>query len=183
MSASQELVDRIRELAEGSPYVLEETPEGFDLRLDAVDARWYSLMHKNRLSKVFTHHVRLDEASRTLKIIDDFRTVSWRAGAGADGEGPVPVLSVRAERVRGRNIEVSRRIEYGWNEAGEFGKAVDYSLDSREGHKLIRAAAEGTGWKERMPAEVKGALVMAAIGGLGGLAAGVFLLVRWLLGT
>ncbi|MCM2577951.1 hypothetical protein [Streptomyces meridianus] len=183
MTASRELIDRIRELAEGSPYVPAETPKGFDLRMDVADARWHTLMYRHRLTKVCTHHVRLDASSRTFKIIDDCRTVSWRTGAGAGGEGPVPVLSARAERIRGRSIEVSKRVEFGWNEAGDPGKVVDYRLDSREGHRLIRKAAQEAGWKERMPAEVKGAIVMAAIGGLGAVAAVVVLFVQWLIGT
>lgn len=181
MSASRELIERVRELAEGSPYAIEETPKGFDLRLDLVNASRRTLLYEKRLTKVVTHHVRLDEASRTVKIVDDVRTVSWIQGPGGE-DGPVPVLSAEAERVRGRSIEVSRRVEYGRKDGGEPAETAHHHLDSREGHRIIRTAAREAGWKERMPAEVKGALVMAVIGGLGGLAAGVTLLVRWLLG-
>lgn len=60
---AQRLIDAVRASAEDSPYVIEETEEGFRVQLDVADARWWGPLSKSSLKKTLSHHVRLDEAA------------------------------------------------------------------------------------------------------------------------
>ena len=181
MAARDQLVQRVRELADGTPYVVDETGPGFDVRVDVADARWHSLMGKEGLTKVFTHHVAVDEERRTLSVTDDSRTVSWRAGVGRGDGTLVPEVSGSAERVLGRVYEVGGEKIFAWDEKGHYGQVVGFRLNSQEGHALIRTAAEQTGFTERAGGAQKVGLVFALIGGGIAVAVVVALLVGLLL--
>ena len=187
MSASWELAERVRERAEGTPYLVEETAEGFLVRLDVANARWYAPMVRQAMRLLVTHHVAVDANARTFTIRDELRRVPRTKGVGHEGgglkgDGDVPVLSASAQLLKGKYYGFERRRVYVHDEDGEFDKVVDYRFDSREGHRLIQNAARDAGWTERMPGIVKGALVMAIIGGAGGVAAAVAVLVGLALG-
>ena len=182
MSDAETLFKAVRAKANGTPYVVTRTEQGFDVRLDLADARWFDLMHERGLRTAFTHHVALDEAARTLTITDDGQAVEWRAGADVAGGGPRPVLAGRAQRVLGRSYEVGFRKEYGVRADGHFGEVVTYAFSSNEGHRLVRGPARELGWRERMPASARVGLVFGAVGLLGAAATVVALLVGLALG-
>jgi hypothetical protein len=182
MTDADTLFDAVRAKAEGTPYVVERTDTGFDVRLDLADARWFDLMHKRGLRTAYTHHVRLDEAEHALTITDDMRSVEWRAGGDVGHGGVRPVVAAQAQRAMGRFHEVSFRKEYGLSEDGHLGEVVSYSFSSKEGLTLVREPAKELGWTEHMPAAAKVGLVFGIIGGVGGLAAVVVVLVFLALG-
>lgn len=182
MTDADTLFEAVRERAEGTPYVVERTDEGFDVRLDLADARWFDLMHKRGLRTAYTHHVRLDEAEHVLAITDDMRSVEWRAGADVGHGGMRPVLAAQAQRATGRFHEVSFHKEYGLSEDGHLGEVVSYSFSSKEGLTLIREPAKELGWTERMPVTAKVGLVFGVVGGVGALVTVVVLLVLLALG-
>lgn len=68
----------VRSLAQGTPYVVKATDDGFDVRVDVADAQWYALVYKEGLRKIFTHHVALDEAKGSYTVTDDAYDLEWQ---------------------------------------------------------------------------------------------------------
>ena len=68
MTDARDLAAAVRRLAAGTPYVVQETADGFDVRVDVADARWSGLFHGQGLRKVSVHHVRVDAAARELRL-------------------------------------------------------------------------------------------------------------------
>jgi hypothetical protein len=155
MSTAAELVTAVREAAKDTPYAVRETPRGFDLTIDVVDARWLAILKAHGLKQVFTHQVKLDEAKQQMVIVDVSNTLNWGAG------GSSPRLHAAKSVQRGRVYQKSFRKEWGVDlETGEVGKVVDYSFDASEGRNLIRDVAKARGWSERMGGEQKGAVIV-----------------------
>lgn len=160
MTTSAELVARVRSAATGTPYVVVERSEGFDLTVDVANAEWLTALRAHGLHRVMTHRVRLNEAKHRLSITDIENDVSWNGGP--DGRG----LSLHARRTvkRGRVISYSKRMEFGVDaRSGRGGKVVDYTFRAGEGRDLIRRAAKDAGWSEQMGAEQRGALWFAGL--------------------
>ena len=179
MTPTQELIARVRAAADGSPYVVEERPYGFDLTIDIVDATWWTLLRKNAVKRVFTHEVRLDEGRRQMTITDVSNEVRWDAGVGPSGR---PSLHAEKQVQKGRVYEFSSENQWGADGAtGEIGKVVDYTFRAGEGRDLIRGAAKPLGWSEGMGREQKIGLAAAsfalALVGVIGVIAGLILLV------
>jgi len=180
MTPTQELIARVRAAAEGSPYVVEERPYGFDLTIDLVDATWWTLLRKNAVKRVFTHEVRLEEGRRRMTITDVSNEVRWDAGVGPSGR---PSLHAEKQVQKGRVYEFSSEKQWGADAAtpGGIGKVVDYTFRASEGRDLIRDAAKPLGWSEGMGREQKiglaAALFALAIVVVTGVVAGVILLV------
>jgi hypothetical protein len=59
MSGDREFFERVQEAAEGTPYVVTETADGFDVALHIVDAQWFGLFNKAGLQRLYIHHVKL----------------------------------------------------------------------------------------------------------------------------
>lgn len=136
--------------ADGTPYRMVPTPEGFDLRIDVVDARWYGLIGAAGLKKVVEHEVVLDEATRTMTLTDDHREVRWDGGVDASG-APMPrlVASAQVERTLGRTYEFELNRTWGIDQQGDPGRVVDFTFTSAEGQGMIRAAGAELGWTEK----------------------------------
>jgi hypothetical protein len=169
---SYELFRRVQQAAEGTPYLVEQTDEGFDVTIDIVDAQWYGVLSKAGLSKKFTHHVSVEGARYT--IVDDSIEIRWVKG--------VPQTYGSVERKSGRSIEISFEKSYGVKEDGEFGKVVDYTFSSEEGRRLITGAAKELGLTyKRGGAELIG--LVFGVGAIVGLVVmGLVILVLTLLG-
>lgn len=150
MGEADRLLDAVRARTEGTPYVVEPTAQGFDVRIDIENASWYALMYKQHLSRTWIYHVAVDEAAKTLSITDDVRGVDWRAGAESEGGVPTPVLKASLSRELGRIESKSFQKTWAVNERGEYGKVVDFSFDAAEGRNLVREPARELGWDERM---------------------------------
>ena len=179
MTTSPELIDRVHAAAEGTPYAVQERPYGFDLTIDIVDAKWWTLLRKNAVKRVFTHEVRLDEGRRRMVITDVANEVRWDAGVGPSAR---PSLHAEKSVQKGRVLEFSREKQWGADPAsGEIGAVVDYTFRAGEGRALIREAAQPLGWSEGMGREQRIGLA-AALFALGlvvviAVIAGVILLV------
>jgi hypothetical protein len=181
MGEAQRLVEAVRANAEGTPYVVEETDDGFRVRLDVADARWWGSLWKSGITRVATQDVRVDDASKQIAITDTLRDLEWFGGVSLE-DGMRPRLSGSAAVQTGRLNHRAFRKSWAFDEQGRFRKVVDYSFDSGEGRDLIRRAARSLGWRERMPISVKIALVAAVVGGAGAVVTVVVLLVAALLG-
>jgi hypothetical protein len=134
MSTTAEYISAVRAATADTPYIVKETPKGFDLTIDVADARWLTLLKAHGLKKVFTHEVTLDEAKQQLTIVDVSNSLRW----GAGGSSP----RLQAEKI---------------------GKVVDYSFDAGEGRGYIRDVAKAQGWSEKMGGEQKGAMIFAGV--------------------
>ncbi|MGI3779288.1 MAG: hypothetical protein ACRYG2_00790 [Janthinobacterium lividum] len=55
----------------GTPDVVEETAEGFGVRLDHENPQWYGQLREWRATEAVTCHVEVREASRTTMITDE----------------------------------------------------------------------------------------------------------------
>ena len=172
MSNTDQLIAAVREAAEGSPYVVEEKPYGFDLTIDIVDTQWWTLLRKSGVKRVFTYEVRTKDAAKKMTITDVANSVRWSGG----GVSSAPSLHAEKSVQRGRVYQYSFQKEIGVDaKTGRLGTPVSYSFRSGEGRDLIRDAAKRTGWSEKMPAEAKGALIFAgAIVGVGAVVGLVF---------
>jgi hypothetical protein len=51
VSARREFFEGVRRAAEGTPYVVTETENGFDVTLDIVAAQWFGLFNKAGLKR------------------------------------------------------------------------------------------------------------------------------------
>ena len=183
MTDSGTFVERVRALAADTPYLVEDTEDGFDVTLDVADAKWFALFYKESLAKVCVFHVKLDHDERRFTMADDVREVSWKAGAESRDGVPAPILSMKGSRMYGRVIAFEKQKVWAWNEHLEHGKVLDYSFTTNEGHSLIRMAAKDTGWNERMPLSMKIAITMGIIGGAGALITLIVLGVALLMGV
>jgi hypothetical protein len=182
MTPTQELIEEARVAAAGSPYVVHERPYGFDLAVDVADARWWTLLRRNALERVFTHEVHLDEADRTLSVTDVSQRLEWD---GPEVDGP-PGLHVE-HRTPGRSHGLSLDNELGVDDGGRVGAVVDHVVDHAvdhavdhvvdhavddtvdhtfevtEGRELIRAAADAAGWAEKRGRDQSIGLAVAGI--------------------
>ena len=146
--------DRVASHAEGTPYVVSPTPEGFDVALDIVDARWYQLYAKAGLERTFVHHVTM-AGGRDFTITDDSHTLEWEAGH--------PRLGARVERFVGRRYDVGFRKTIAVTEDARIDTVVDYAFSSEEGRKLIKGAAKELGLREHLPTSAKVGLWIAVV--------------------
>lgn len=156
---TQQLHEAVRQATIGTPYVVTPTPQGLDLALDLVNAKWYGLFNKAGLTSSYVHRVTV-AANGTYRILDEKVTFTRSAG--------VPT-GFRYARMRGRIHEVSFEKSWGITESGELGQITDYTFNSEDGRRIIRNAAQSLGLREKMPAAMIVGLVFALIAGLGAL--------------
>lgn len=90
---TQHLIEQVRSVAAGGPYVVSERPYGFDLTIDAADA---GPAAPQGPEPVVTHRVRVDEASRALSITDVSHSARWDEDA-PDRQGRELVRQVAEE--------------------------------------------------------------------------------------
>lgn len=160
--------------AAGTPYVVEETERGFDVRLDIANASWFGLFDKAGLSRVHVHHVAVRDDGR-YTVTDDVRAVDWVAG--------VPRTAVSAERVRGRVIALGREKVWAFDAHGRFGPQADFRFDSEEGRELVTGVADQLGLEIRRGTEERIGLVFAIGTLVALLVLGLVTLVLWLTGV
>lgn len=132
-AAAHEFHRRVQAATEGTPYVVTETDNGFDVTLDIVDAQWFGVFDKAGLQMVYIHHVAVPQDG-VYTITDDSREVEWVAG--------VPTAKASASRVMGRVIEFKAEKVWALDAQGNFGVQADYRFNSEEGRDLITGVAE-----------------------------------------
>lgn len=149
MSELEQLISAVRARTEGTPYVLTETPAGFDVHIDIEDASWFALYSGQHLSRAWVYHVKVEDGPKALSITDESRDLQWRAGAGGGGGDLRPVLAVSKSGARGRFEEKSFRKTWAIGEDGKPDEVVDYRFTAAEGRDLIRGPARELGWSEQ----------------------------------
>lgn len=152
------LYESLRRATEGTPYILEPTPKGFDFKVNIANAQWWDLLGRSRLTKSYVHHVKVID-SRTYSITDDLATITWNAG--------VPSAQYTYQRQYGRNISIGFGKAYAFDDDLRPAEVYSYTYSTEESRRLIQSAARSLGMRERWPAAAIIGLVFAIIGGLG----------------
>jgi hypothetical protein len=172
-----EVADALRERFAGTPYTVELQGSQIRVHADLADARF--------LTWAAAHHV---------KVVRGVDVVTPKPGVAlmrdfeqdVDLSGSTGRLSGKARVFSGRSWSYERRVEVGVGTDGSVGRQVDVTFSSSDLHgpvlDVLAAKGYGAGWFATMPAEAKGALVVGAIGGIGGIAAGLVLGLQALLG-
>jgi hypothetical protein len=169
----------VHQLAGSSPYTVVPAEGGFDVVLDAVDAQWTTLAHRNGLRRTVTHQVRLDESAMAFTVDDRTLDVEWQGGVDLGG-APRFVLRGSAQVQSGRQFGFRKGREYGLRDDGTLGVAAGWDFRIGEGRELVRWAAREQGWDESLPRDAKIGLWVAgttlALLVLGGLVIGLLAL-------
>jgi hypothetical protein len=148
--AGGELLALVTAKAEGSPYVVTPTPDGFDLRIQLQDSRWYSFLRAAGRQQVVEHRVSLDEARKQLVVTDVWHDVRWEVGA-LGHLLPFLEAEVEVKRTYGRvyAFHGSRTIGGGSAPSSLPDDAGGITRRSAVGRKFIREASAELGWTER----------------------------------
>ena len=158
------LAEEVRRFTAGGPYEVRPTGYGFDVELTAVDARWTTLMFRNRLRRAVVHQVRVDDARRRYSVTDRTVDVEWQAGVELGGGVPRPRFRYAKEVTSGRSWGISRGKQFGLRDDGTVGVAAEWEYRVGEGRELVRRAAGEQGWTEQVGRDQKIGLIAAGIG-------------------
>lgn len=143
MSATRDLLAAVEARAAGTAYVVRPTPDGFDVQLQLDDPQWFGQLRAWRLTQASIHHVQVLEASRRIRITDELRTLTWRAGT--DGRER-PTLGAAVEVARGRIAHRSVQRTYSIGRGG-LTKESERTFDSSAGRDLVTDTATSLGWR------------------------------------
>jgi len=126
---------------ETAPYqIMDGSSENVDLIAEwkIVDAKWYEIFAKAKLTKVFRIYMKLDEAKHEVRTKDEEYTVEWRAG--------VPSLSMSASKFKGQTTSVEFGTAYAFSEELKPGQVYKYRFSTNEIKKPIQEAVTTCGW-------------------------------------
>ncbi|MEO5665363.1 MAG: hypothetical protein ABIR39_19015 [Nocardioides sp.] len=173
----ERVAELIRERLAGSPYTVELQGRMIRIHADLADAEFLGWASAHKVKVVRGLEV---VASRPgVAITRDFeQDLDLSVGAGR--------LTGRARVQSGRSWSYERRIEVGLGKDGTIGRQVDVRFSSKKLHDPVNAVLKETGWYSgfwtSLPAESKGALIVAVFAGVGSVVAVVVLGVAALLG-
>ncbi|WP_028921556.1 hypothetical protein [Pseudonocardia acaciae] len=159
-----EFLARVRAAAEGTPYAVTPTPNGFDVGIDLTHFRWVGGFRNRR--RVCIHRVRLDERAQRFSIRDDLYRLSW-----PDGMPKLTLGTFESGRVRRKYWQYT---------FGQDGVQGTETYDTEEGRRLITDAAKELGWQGSRSGAERFALAMGVIGGAVGLVVCLGLLIAFL---
>ncbi len=132
-----------------APYrIIDGAAENVDLIAEwkIVDAQWYEIFAKARLSKVFRIYMKLDADHHEVRAQDHEYTVQWSAG--------VPRLSLAVSAFRGQMTSVefgagygSPGYHYAFTETLVPGQVYKYRFNTNEIKKPIQEVVAACGWR------------------------------------
>lgn len=155
--------EHVSRAANGTPYTVRRTTDGFDVALDPGIAlgpgvgRGAGALSEGEASASFVHHVTI-LAGGAYSVTDEYRRrESWRglSGGGASVE-------------RGYGRIKTWRVEKSWerDEHGRIRQVASSRSSSEDGRRLIETAAEQLGLAQRRGTAEKVGLVFAIAGGV-----------------
>lgn len=129
-----------------APYEIKPTEESdFLLEWKIVDAKWYGIFSKEKVSKTYRALILLDDARKTVRYYEELGSVEWHIGT--DGLWK-PSIRYFAEAWKGRILfQKSWGVQYGIKESGEFGKVYEYKFDIGYVRDPIKKAVQENGWE------------------------------------
>jgi hypothetical protein len=125
-----------------APYrIIDGATENVDLIAEwkIVDAQWYEIFAKAKLTKVFRIYMKLDADHNELRAQDHEYTVQWSAG--------VPKLSLVASAFRGQMTSVEFGAGYAFTETLSPGQVYKYRFNTNEIKKPIQGVIAACGWR------------------------------------
>ncbi len=126
---------------ETAPYrIMDGASETVDLIAEwkIVDAKWYEIFAKAKLTKVFRIHMKLDATKHEVRAKDNEYTVEWRAG--------VPSLSMSVSKFQGQTTSVEFGTAFAFTEELKPGQVYKYRFSTNEIKKPIQEAVTACGW-------------------------------------
>lgn len=161
-----EVAERIRARLADTPYVVEAAGSVIRVRADLADATFLTWAGARRVRDVRGMEVVATGPRRAI-VRDVVQGFELTAG--------VARLSGEGHAFSGRTWSRTRRIEHGVGLDGSLGRQVDIDFSSASLRDPVIEVLKETGWYTSwfaaQSAETKGALVMAVVGGVGGLVA------------
>ncbi|MBD5785028.1 hypothetical protein IF650_02430 [Cellulosimicrobium terreum] len=174
MPTAADLAHVVAPTLENTPYrIVDARPDGFELRADLADARWWGLLSRSGTRTVFSHVVRVSGSGR-YRIEQRSYRLDWRTGL--DGS-LVPYATADVQVTRGRSWSYQRRVEVGMDDDGRVGTVVDIDFSSGEGSRIVTDAARSLGMKRGLTGSEKAGVVGAVVGGIAALGGIVIALV------
>lgn len=107
-----------------------------------VDAKWWAVLSKAGLEKVYECHVKLDERTHTATLIDVSKSVSWRAGPEQ--------VQVGFIGFRGVEMSYERGAAWGIQENFGVGEIYNYEFTNSEIKNPVLNTILRYGWDVRM---------------------------------
>ncbi len=128
------------------PYQIKQAQEtDLFVEWNIVDATWYAIFSKERLSKTYHAYLVLDESRKSARYCEETGSVRWYAGT--DGTLK-PIVAFEKAYFRGRILfQKSWEVQYGIKEDGTLGKVYEYKFDVNRVRDPIVKAIEESGWE------------------------------------
>jgi len=110
-----------------------------------VDAKWYGIFSKEKMSRTYRAFILLDDARKTVRYYEELGSVEWHIGT--DGLWK-PSIRYSAQAWKGRILfQKSWGVQYGIKESGEFGKVYEYKFDIGYARDPLKKIVEASGWE------------------------------------
>lgn len=128
------------------PYQITPAKESdFLLEWKIVDAKWYGIFSKEKISKTYRALILLDNSRKTCRYYEELGSVEWHIGT--DGLWK-PSIRYSAEVWKGRILfQKSWGVQYGIKESGEFGKVYEYKFDIGYARDPVKKTVKDAGWE------------------------------------
>jgi hypothetical protein len=124
-----------------APFVVREDPSGpVDLVAEwrIVDASWYEIFARAKLTKVAKVLMRIDDAAKEVRSVDEMWSIEWRAG--------VPSISLSAEAFRGQQTSIEFGTGYAFIEQLLPGQVYRYRFSTKELKSPLQQVVTESGW-------------------------------------
>jgi hypothetical protein len=130
-------VNRLRNV----PVMAEERLYDVVLTWRYVDARWWEILAKAGLRRIYELHVKLDEERRLATLIDVHKSVKWRAGP----------TQVHVGGGFGRGVILAYEIGEGWGiqENWQPGQVYEFKFEPAEIKNPVMNTLLRNGWDVR----------------------------------
>jgi len=128
------------------PYQINIAEESdFLLEWKIVDAKWYGIFTKEKVSKTYRALILLDDARKTVRYYEELGSVEWHIGT--DGLWK-PSIRYSAQAWKGRILfQKSWGVQYGIKESGGFGKVYEYKFDIGYARDPLKKSVQENGWE------------------------------------
>ena len=159
MTTSKELIRNLQTAAQDSPYVITPTQNGFEMTINIVDAKWYTLLYKNGIKKTFTIDAKLKEEKHAAATTDTLYALDWQAGA--ESGSLVPHIGGKLNVQKGEVWSFQAGKQYGVSENGQVGETASWKFSSVEAKEWLDGQLRANGWHRSLGSTAKGALIFA----------------------
>jgi hypothetical protein len=168
MTTAQELTKIVSEAAKDTPYTITPTDDGFELRLNIVDAKWILPLGTGRVDKYFTITAKLDESTHQATLNDTLFQLEWMAGIDGKLE---PHIGAKIDVFQGEVHELQFGVVVGTtdNNNSVAPGVTTYSFSGDKAKKWLQSLLNANGWKKKFSVQTKIGIAAVVFAGLVGL--------------